>query len=47
MPQAIARPQAQAPDSTLARSGPIQVVQDLVTYRWALASGDGAALATT
>lgn len=45
MEQAIARLQAQIPGSTLARSGPIQVVQDLVTYRWTLASGDGAALA--
>ncbi|MCR6030581.1 hypothetical protein GGQ22_03890 [Nocardioides sp. zg-579] len=38
--------QAQAPGARIARSGPIQVAQDLVTYSWTLTVGDGPALAT-
>ena len=46
MEQAIAGLQAQIPGATIARSGPVQVAQDLVTYSWTLAVADGPALAT-
>lgn len=46
MEQAIAALQAQIPGFTIARSGPIQVAQNLVTYGWTLAVGDGPSLAT-
>ncbi|WP_122817912.1 nuclear transport factor 2 family protein [Nocardioides pantholopis] len=36
MGHAISRLQAQLPGTSITRSDPIQVVQDLVTYRWTL-----------
>jgi len=36
MTKAISGLQAQIPGTTLSRSGPIQSVQDLVTYTWTL-----------
>lgn len=46
MEQAIAALQAQLPGTTLTRSGPIQVAQDLVTYAWSLGASGGPAIAT-
>ncbi|WP_162260838.1 nuclear transport factor 2 family protein [Nocardioides sp. Soil805] len=45
MEQAIARLQAQLPRTRITRSGPIQVAQDMVTYRWSLGAEDGPAVA--
>lgn len=45
MEQAIASIQAQLPDTTISRSGPIQVAQDLVTYAWSLGAADGPVIA--
>ncbi|WP_235833623.1 hypothetical protein [Aeromicrobium chenweiae] len=44
--QAIAGLQAQLPGTSIARSGPIQVAQDLATYPWTLGPADGPAQAT-
>lgn len=46
MAQAIAALQAQLPGTTITRSGPVQVSQDLVTYGWALGATDGPVQAT-
>lgn len=44
--QAIDALQSQLPGTTIRRSGPIQVAQDLVTYAWSLGPADGPAMAT-
>jgi hypothetical protein len=46
MEQAIAGLQAQLPQTTITRTGPIQVAQDMVTYAWSLGVPDGPAVAT-
>lgn len=45
MEQAIASLQAQLPQTTIARTGPIQMAQDMVTYAWSLGTPDGPAVA--
>jgi SnoaL-like domain len=46
MAQAISALQAQLPGTAITRSGPIQTVQDLVTYTWELGAGGQPAIAT-
>lgn len=46
MEQAIAGLQAQLPGTTISRSGPIQTVQDLITYPWTLGPSAGPAVAS-
>ena len=46
MAQAISALQAQMPEATITRSGPIQTVQDLVTYTWELGARGRPAVAT-
>lgn len=46
MEHAIAALQSQLPGTTITRSGPIQVAQDLVTYGWTLGAPGGPTLAT-
>jgi hypothetical protein len=46
MAQAISALQAQLPRTAITRSGPIQTVQDLVTYTWELGARGGPAVAT-
>lgn len=46
MAQAIAGLQTQLPGTSITRSGPIQVAQDLVTYAWTLGPAGGPAVAT-
>jgi hypothetical protein len=46
MIKAISGLQAQVPGMTISRSGPIQSVQDLVTYTWTLSVGGQPAIAS-
>ncbi len=46
MTQAISGLQAQLPGTSITRSGPIQTVQDLVTYTWGLGTGSEPPIAT-
>jgi hypothetical protein len=46
MEQAIAGLQAQLPQTTITRTGPVQVSQDMVTYAWSLGASEGPAAAT-
>jgi hypothetical protein len=46
MAHAISALQAQLPGTAITRSGPIQVVQDLVTYTWEIGGRSQPAIAT-
>lgn len=46
MEEAIASLQAQLPGTTITRSGPIQIAQDLVTFAWSLGGADDQPVAT-
>ena len=46
MAQAISALQVQMPEAAITRSGPIQTVQDLVTYTWELGARGRPAAAT-
>ena len=46
MAHVISALQAQLPGTAITRSGPVQAVQDLVTYTWELGAGTQPAIAT-
>ena len=46
MAEAISALQSELPGTSITRSGPIQTVQDLVTYTWELGAGSGPPMAT-